>query len=99
MAQINTGSELLETLLTPEETNVAMQFSNRELSIAYLQNSKVEIFRTLANQEFSDPTKDGENHRIRAYLKGQLDLLTTLIEGAVNPTPVPLDTGNPSLPQ
>jgi hypothetical protein len=94
--QINTGSELLEVLFTPEETNRAMQLCDTPLSIAYLTNTRIGIMRQLAEQEFTDPVKDPENQRIRAYLKGQYDLLGALIEGAVNPTPVPLDTGNPS---
>jgi putative sterol carrier protein len=91
MPGINLGSELLETTLTPQEVNVAMQLMNKDLSVAYLQNSRVNIFRQLATQEFTDPEKDGENHRVRAYLKGQLDILETLIQGALEPTPVPLE--------
>lgn len=93
MPQINTGSDLTEVMLTPAETNTAMQLMDRSLSIMYLQNSRVDIFRTLANMEFSDPTKDVELHRQRAYLKGQLDILGTLIEGALNPTPIPINDG------
>lgn len=94
MAQLHLGSELLETAFTPTELNTAMQLSSKDLSIAYLQNTRVEIFRELANQEFSKPEEDRENHRIRAYLKGKLDILGDLINGAMNPTPVPLDTSN-----
>lgn len=92
MAAIHLGSDLLETVLTSAELNLAMQFAGtRELSIAYLQNSRVALIRTLATQEFTDPAKDGENQRGRAYLKGQLDLLDSLIYGAMNPTPVSLN--------
>jgi len=97
MPQVNTGSDLIEVLLTPHETHTAMQLMDKGLSVMYLQNSRVNIFRTLANMEFSDPTKDVEQHRQRAYLKGQLDILGTLIEGALNPTPVPInDEESPS---
>lgn len=99
MAQINTGSNLLETLLTPEESYQAVGLFNRELAIAYLQNSRIEIFRQLAEQQFTDPKDDGENHRIRAYLKGQYDILGSLIDGALNPPPVPVSgTGDSSQP-
>lgn len=91
MAALNTGSELLETELTPQEVNTAMQFKDTHLSIAYLQNSRVAIFRNLAGQEFTDPKDDAENHRIRAFWKGQLDILGILIDGALNPTPVPVE--------
>lgn len=91
MASLYFGSELLETVFTPQEENVAMQLMDKNLSMAYLQNTRVGIFRQLAAQEFTDPTKDGENQRYRAYLKGQLDLLESLINGVLNPKPVPVD--------
>lgn len=98
MAVLHTGSELVETILTPHETNVAMQMADKNLSYMYLQNSRVEIFRQLASQEFTDPNKDGENHRQRAYLKGKLDLLADLLEGILNPTPVPVENPTTSQP-
>jgi putative sterol carrier protein len=91
MAVLHTGSDLVETILTPHEKNVAMQMADKNLSYMYLQNSRVEIFRQLASQEFTDPLKDGENHRARAYLKGKLDLLADLLEGILNPDPVPVE--------
>ena len=94
MAQLFLGSELLETELTPSELNTAMQLSSKDLSIAYLQNTRVGIFRNLANQQFDDPAEDAKNHRMRVHLQGQLHILDALIEGAMNPTPVPLDTSN-----
>jgi hypothetical protein len=91
MAQMFLGSELLETEFTPQEKSMAMQFQHKELSIAYLQNHRVGIFRQLAMQEFEDPESDGKNQRVRAYWKGQLDLLEALIQSALNPEPIPLD--------
>lgn len=95
--QINTASDLIEVTLLPEELNRAMQLCDSGLSQMYLQNSRVDIVRKLALQEFSKPAEDAENQRVRAYLKGQLDLLDALIEGILNPTPVPLE--NPQSPQ
>lgn len=92
MATINTGSDLLETILTPQEKNTAMQFQNKELTIAYLQNTKVDLIRTLANQRFDKAVEDTDNQRQRAYTQGQLDLITALIDGAISPEPVPVDT-------
>jgi hypothetical protein len=97
MAAIHLGSDLLETELTPQEINQAQQFQQKDLTLAYLQNSKVMIFRQLASQEFTDPVKDGENQRVRAYWKGQLDILEQLISGALNPTPVPLEQSSQTL--
>lgn len=91
MAMIKTDSDLVETLFTPHEQNVAMQMMDKNLSYAYLQNSRVQILRTLASQEFDKPEDDLKNHRIRAYMKGQLDLLEALCTGILEPTPVPLD--------
>lgn len=91
MAMMKTDSELLETELTPVEENLAMQMMDKNLSYAYLQNSRVNIFRILASQEFDKPEEDHKNQRIRAYYKGQLDLLETLCYGILNPTPVPLE--------
>ena len=96
MARINTGSDLIEVELTPHETHTAMQLMDKSLSLVYLQNSRVTIFRTLANMEFSDPAKDVEQHRQRAYLKGQLDILGALVDGALNPTPIPINDGESS---
>lgn len=87
--QINTGSDLIEVLLTPEEAHQAKQLSSNHLSIVLLTNTRIGILRQLAEQEFSKPSEDGENHRIRAYLKGQYDLLGSLIAEAVNPGPAP----------
>lgn len=95
--QINTASDLIEVTFLPEELNRAMQLCDSGLSQMYLQNSRVDIVRKLALQEFSKPAEDAENQRVRAYLKGQLDLLDALIEGILNPTPVPLE--NPTSPQ
>lgn len=95
MPQINTGSDLLETLLTPQEVNTAMQFMDKSLSICYLQNSRIAIFRQLAEQQFSNPAEDAEQQRVRAYFKGQYDLLGTLLEGAINPTPIPVGDSQP----
>lgn len=95
--QINTASDLIEVTFLPEELNRAMQLCDSALSQMYLQNSRVDIVRKLALQEFSKPADDAENQRVRAYLKGQLDLLDALIEGILNPTPVPLE--NPQSPQ
>lgn len=95
--QINTASDLIEVTFLPEELNRAMQLCDSGLSQMYLQNSRVDIVRKLALQEFSKPAEDAENQRVRAYLKGQLDLLDALIEGILNPTPVPLE--NPQSPQ
>lgn len=90
MTMIHTGSELIETLFTPEERNIAMQLMDKNLSYQYLQNSRVQIFRQLAAQDFTKPAEDLENIRIRAYMKGQLDLLETLCNGILEPDPVPL---------
>jgi hypothetical protein len=94
MATINTGSDLLEALLTPEETLLAQQFMDKNLSIMYLTNTRIGIMRQLADQEFSDPNKDGENHRVRAYLKGQYDLLGALLEGAISASPTTSSTSS-----
>jgi putative sterol carrier protein len=96
MAQVNTGSDLLETLLSSAEKNTAMQFQDTNLAVMYLTNSRIAIMRQLAEQEFTDPNKDGENQRIRAYLKGQYDLLGALIEGALHPDPVVESDQSPS---
>lgn len=97
--QVNTASDLIEVLLTPEEQNRAMQLMDRNMSVIYLTNTKVAIMRQLAEQQFTDPEKDAENHRIRAYLKGQYDLLGSIIDGAMNPVPVPInDSGNSFTP-
>lgn len=93
--QLNTGSDLLEVELTPEELNRAMQLCDTALSQVYLQNLRVGIFRLLATQEFTDPLKDAENQRVRAYWKGQLDILGTLVDGILNPTPVPMEQKSP----
>ena len=97
MPQINTGSELLEVVFTSQEKNTAMQLMDKNLSIMYLTNTKINILRQLAEQEFDDPETDAKNQRVRAYLKGQYDLLTALIQGALEPEPVEVDTsaGNP----
>jgi hypothetical protein len=96
MASIHLGSDLLETQFTPQELNTAQQLQNRDLSIALLQNTKVEIVRRLAFQQFEDPAQDEKEQRVRAYWKGQLDLLEQLIQTALNPTPVPLESSQPS---
>jgi hypothetical protein len=88
MPQINTANEFLEVTFTPQETNIAMQLMDKHLSIMYLTNTRIAILRQLAEQEFTDPAKDGENHRARAYLKGQYDILGALIESATNPPSV-----------
>lgn len=102
MANISLTSDLLETLLSPQEELLAKQFMQKELSVAYLQNSKVAVVRSLAMQEFDKPEEDEKNQRVRAYLKGQFDLLTLLIEDAINATPLenqePINPINP-LPQ
>lgn len=96
MPTINTGAEL-EVLFTPTEKNVAMQLMDKNLSIMYLTNTKLLLKTQLAEQQFSKPEEDVENQRIRAYLKGQYDLLTALIDGALNPEPVPVqDVSQPS---
>lgn len=87
MAMINTGSEFLETVFEPMEEYQAKTFQSRDLTIAYLQNSKVSILRNLATQEFSDPSKDAENQRARAYMKGQLDIIQALIDEALAAQP------------
>ena len=96
MPQVNTGSDLIEVELTPQEIHVAMQLMDKALSLMYLQNSRVEIFRQLATMEYSDPSKDAETHRHRAYLKGQYDILGNIIDGALNPAPIPINDGEPS---
>lgn len=88
--QVNTSSDLIEVLLTPQEQNTAMQLMDKNLSIMYITNTRIAIFRQLAEQEFSDPNKDGENHRIRSYLKGQYDILGSILDAAMNPTPIPI---------
>lgn len=94
MSSLHLGSELLEVVFTPQELNAAMQLSSKDLAVAYLQNTRVDIFRQLANQQFSDPSDDQKEQRIRAYLKGKLDILGDLIDGALNPTPVPVEQGS-----
>lgn len=86
MPAISLTSDMLETLLTPQEEHLAKQFMQKELSIAYLQNTKVALVRSLAMQEFDKPEEDEKNQRVRAYLKGQFDLLTALIETAIETT-------------
>lgn len=83
MASIDIGSDLLEMILTPEEEALARQFKDPALSIALLRNTRVSVMRQLAMQEFTDPNEDGTNHRARAYLKGQYDILIALENGAV----------------
>ncbi len=94
---VNTASNLIEVEFTHDELNRAMQMCDTNLSHMYLQNLRVALVRQLAMQEFTDPNKDGENQRERAYWKGQLDILDTLIDGIHNPTPVPIN--NPVSPQ
>ncbi len=90
MAQIRLGSDLLEVEFTPEELNRAMQLCDSGASQMYLQNLRVDVVRKLYLQQFTKPEEDVENHRVRAYLRGQLDLLDSLIDGILNPTQVPL---------
>lgn len=92
MPQIETGSDLLEVKFTPEEEARAHQLVDRELTIMLLQNTRVGIMRNLATQEFTDPTQDGENHRMRAYWKGQYDILGSILDDAMKS--VPAETGN-----
>ena len=92
MPVINTASDLQEVRFTPEELNKAMQLADKTLSILYLQNTKVGLVRILANQEFTDPADDMKEQRVRAYHKGQLDLLEALIQGCLEPSPVPINT-------
>lgn len=89
MAQINIGSDLLETIFTEDEAWTAKQLMDKNFSIQYLQNSRVAIVRQLAMQSFNDASKDQDNHRERAYLRGQLDLLDAIISAALEPGPAP----------
>jgi hypothetical protein len=92
MPNLHTGSELLEVTFTPQELNTAMQLMDSTLSQLYLQNTRVGIFRELANQEFNGDAKEQEKaHKHRAYLQGQLAILDTLIAGILDPTPVPIN--------
>lgn len=94
MAGINLGSDLLETTFTPEEQNQAMQLMDKGLSLAYLQNSRVQIFRELVSLTFDDSERDTNTIRAHAYLRGKLDVLDQLITGALEPTPVPINPEN-----
>lgn len=92
---INTDSDLLEVNFTPQELNRAMQFMDRNLSIAYLQQLKINTFRQIVNLEFT-PEKQDTSISEHRYLTGRLHVLDELIAGVLNPTEVPINTANPS---
>lgn len=97
MPSIKLTSDLLEVEFTHKELNTAAQFSDKNLSLMYLQNRRTEIFRQLVSIKFNESGKEDVELRQHAYLVGQLDLLKDLIDTAYNPPsaiPVPEEAGN-----
>lgn len=90
MPSILSTSDLIEVVFTPEELNVAMQLQDKHMSIMYLQNTRVALFRQLVAMQFAKPEEDHEQFRQHAFLQGQLHILEALIQGACEPTQVPV---------
>lgn len=91
MPQIDTTSDLVETLFTPAEKNRAMQFLDRDLSIAYLQNTRVASFREMISLTYDVENRESSILR-HAVLTGHLEILDALIAGALNPEPLPVNS-------
>ena len=95
MPSINISSDLLETTLTPQETFVAMQLANRDLSLCYLQNARVSVFREICSLTFKESERN-DSILAHASLMGKLEILDALIFGAMNPTQPPVESANPN---
>lgn len=97
MAKIRLSSDLLETDFLPEEEYLAKTFQSRDLSLAYLQNMKVEVIRQIGDMSFAnaDGTEDKTAILRHAELLGMKNILVNLINDALNAEP-PAPVGNPS---
>lgn len=97
MASIRLSSDLLETDLSEEEMLIAKRLT--PLSIAYLQNMKVEIIRSIASITFLDDNKRVDEKAVlqHAELMGMKFVLETLITDAVQSTQVS-DPSQPASP-
>lgn len=95
MPTLNTGSDLIEVNFTHEELNTAMQLKDTALSQMYLGNLRVDTFRQMISIDFNEAGVGVDEIKLRqhAFLKGQLELLDTLIRGILNPAPIPVNTG------
>jgi hypothetical protein len=96
--EINTESDLLEVKFTHQELNRAAQMMDRQLSLAYLQQLRVNTFRLICALRFTPDELDNSvaEHR---YLTGRLDVLDELIRGILNPPEVPInDDGSSQSP-
>jgi hypothetical protein len=89
MPRVNTSSDLIEVEFTPQELNTAMQMMDKMLSTMYLQNMRVTKLRQILGLEFNEDKEDENRMRQHAYLKGQVDLLKELVEGILDPAPIP----------
>lgn len=93
MPTINIQSDLLETNFTPQEKFVAMQLANRDLSLCYLQNTRVAVFRELVGLTYK-PEEREDSILAHASLTGKLEILDALIQGALNPEQPPVEQAN-----
>lgn len=90
MPQLNLTSDLIETVFTPEEKHRAMQLMDRDLSYAYLQNTRVSAFREMISLSFAPEDRDRSILR-HAVLTGYLEILDSLLAGILNPEQPPVD--------
>lgn len=83
MAQVNTGSEFLEYLLTPEEDRIGRALQNPLHVMMRLQNKKMEIFQQITSLDFT-PEKQEQSMRDHVYLRGKYDTLTEILNDFTN---------------